>query len=178
MDIIIGLLKPSEGYLLIDGIKLSQLPNWNRKIGYIPQNFYLFDESIKRNVAFGINEKNINIDKVNKAIEFAQLKDFVKSLDNGIETVVGNQGIMLSGGQKQRIIIARAAYNDPDILILDEATSAIDEEVEKEFINNLLKIGKNKTIIIISHRSTTIKNCDKIFKIEDGKLNEINKEIN
>ena len=178
VDIIIGLLKPSEGYLLIDGIKLSQLPNWNRKIGYIPQNFYLFDESIKRNVAFGINEKNINIDKVNKAIEFAQLRDFVKSLDNGIETVVGNQGIMLSGGQKQRIIIARAAYNDPDILILDEATSAIDEEVEKEFINNLLKIGKNKTIIIISHRSTTIKNCDKIFKIEDGKLNEINKEIN
>ena len=178
VDIIIGLLKPSEGYLLIDGIKLSQLPNWNRKIGYIPQNFYLFDESIKRNVAFGINEKNINIDKVNKAIEFAQLRDFVKNLDNGIETVVGNQGIMLSGGQKQRIIIARAAYNDPDILILDEATSAIDEEVEKEFINNLLKIGKNKTIIIISHRSTTIKNCDKIFKIEDGKLNEINKEIN
>ena len=176
VDIIIGLLKPSEGYLLIDGIKLSQLPNWNRKIGYIPQNFYLFDESIKRNVAFGINEKNINIDKVNKAIEFAQLRDFVKSLDNGIETVVGNQGIMLSGGQKQRIIIARAAYNDPDILILDEATSAIDEEVEKEFINNLLKIGKNKTIIIISHRSTTIKNCDKIFKIEDGKLNEIKKE--
>lgn len=178
VDIIIGLLKPSDGYLLIDGIQLSELPNWNKKIGYIPQNFYLFDESIKRNVAFGIEEKNIDIDKVKRALEFAQLKEFVNNLDDGIETVVGNQGIMLSGGQKQRIIIARAAYNDPDILILDEATSAIDEEVEKEFINNLLKIGKNKTIIIISHRESTIKNCDKFFKIDNGKLNEIKKEKN
>ena len=176
VDIIIGLLKPSDGYLLIDGIQLSELPNWNKKIGYIPQNFYLFDERIKRNVAFGIEEKNIDIDKVKRALEFAQLKEFVENLDNGIETVVGNQGIMLSGGQKQRIIIARAAYNDPDILILDEATSAIDEDVEKEFINNLLKIGTNKTIIIISHRDSTIKNCDKFFRIDNGKLNEIKKE--
>ena len=94
----------------------------------------------------------------------------MNNLEEKIETKVGNQGIMLSGGQKQRIIIARAFYHDPEILILDEATSAIDEEVEKDFIDNLLEIGKNKTIIIISHRSSTIENCDEIFKVEDGKI--------
>jgi len=175
VDIIIGLLLPTEGDLFIDGVKsqTSNLKNWKKKIGYIPQNFYLFDDSIKKNVAFGIEERNIDKNKVIKALEFAQLKDFVQNLEKGIETIVGNQGVMISGGQKQRIIIARAAYNDPDILILDEATSAIDEEVEKDFIDNLLKIGKNKTIIIISHRSSTIKNCDRIIKIENKKIYEL-----
>lgn len=175
VDIIIGLIMPTDGKLLVDNneIKGRKLIDWKKKIGYIPQNFYLFDESIKKNVAFGINEDDIEEKKVLKALEFAQLIDFVNELKNGIETKVGNQGIMLSGGQKQRIIIARAAYNDPDILILDEATSAIDEEVERDFIDNLIKIGKHKTIIIISHRSSTIKNCDRILKIENSKLYEI-----
>ena len=182
VDIIIGLLEPSEGELLIDDFLLSsqadKLNSWKKRIGYIPQNFYLFDESIKKNVAFGIDEENIDIDKVKKALQFAQLKDFVDTLENNIETKVGNQGIMLSGGQKQRIIIARAVYNDPDVLILDEATSAIDEEVEKEFINNLIKIGKNKTIIIISHRNSTIENCEIILKVENGKIVNVNEKKN
>jgi ABC-type bacteriocin/lantibiotic exporter with double-glycine peptidase domain len=182
VDIIIGLLEPSEGELLIDDFLLSsqadKLNNWKKRIGYIPQNFYLFDDSIKKNVAFGIDEEKIDIDKVKKALQFAQIKDFVDTLENNIETKVGNQGIMLSGGQKQRIIIARAVYNDPDVLILDEATSAIDEEVEKEFINNLIKIGKNKTIIIISHRNSTIENCEIILKVENGKIVNINEKKN
>ena len=171
VDIIIGLLEPTQGKLIIDGNVINDIKctNWRNKIGYIPQNFYLFDESIK-NVAFGIKDHLIDDGKVKKALEFAQLGDFVNNLEEKIETKVGNQGIMLSGGQKQRIIIARAFYHDPEILILDEATSAIDEEDEKDFIDNLLEIGKNKTIIIISHRSSTIENCDEIFKVEDGKI--------
>ena len=172
VDIIIGLLEPTQGKLIIDGNVINDIKctNWRNKIGYIPQNFYLFDESIKKNVAFGIKDHLIDDGKVKKALEFAQLGDFVNNLEEKIETKVGNQGIMLSGGQKQRIIIARAFYHDPEILILDEATSAIDEEVEKDFIDNLLEIGKNKTIIIISHRSSTIENCDEIFKVEDCKI--------
>ena len=173
VDILIGLLEPTEGSLLIDNEKVSELVSWKKRIGYIPQNFYLFDESIKKNVAFGINEENIDENKVIKALEFAQLKGFVDTLEKGIETKVGNQGVKLSGGQKQRIIIARAVYNNPDVLILDEATSAIDEDVEKDFINNLLKIGKNKTIIIISHINSTIENCDKVLKVVDGKITNI-----
>ena len=110
-------------------------------------------------------------------MKFAKLNDFVLSLKDKYETRVGNQGIMLSGGQKQRIIIARAAYNNPDILILDEATSAIDEEVEKEFIDNLIEISSQKTLIIISHRSSTIENCNEIYKIKDKNLLKLNSFI-
>ena len=180
VDIIIGLLEPSKGQLLIDNVEIKEnkLVNWKKRIGYIPQNFYLFDESIKKNVAFGINDNLIDENKVKNALELAQLKDFVDTLEKGIETKVGNQGIMLSGGQKQRIIIARALYNDPDVLILDEATSAVDEEVEKNFIDNLIKIGKNKTILIISHRKSTIENCDKILKVSEGKIIQIDEKKN
>lgn len=180
VDIIIGLLEPSKGQLLIDNVEIKEnkLVNWKKRIGYIPQNFYLFDESIKKNVAFGINENQIDENKVKNALELAQLKDFVDSLEKGVETKVGNQGIMLSGGQKQRIIIARALYNDPDVLILDEATSAVDEEVEKNFIDNLIKIGENKTIIIISHRKSTIENCDRILKVSEGKIIQLNEKKN
>ena len=164
-----GLLKPNSGKILIDGIE--NLGNLSKlKIGYIPQNFYLFDDTIKNNVAFGIPEEHIDLNKVQNALKFAKLNDFVLSLKDKYETRVGNQGIMLSGGQKQRIIIARAAYNNPDILILDEATSAIDEEVEKEFIDNLIEISSQKTLIIISHRSSTIENCNEIYKIKDKNL--------
>ena len=173
VDIIIGLLKPSEGHILIDENKDPVDLRLNYNIGYIPQNFYLFDDTIKNNVAFGIPENLIELDKVKKALEFAKLDEFVLSLNDKYETRVGNQGIMLSGGQKQRIIIARAAYYDPDILILDEATSAIDEEIEKEFIDNLINISKSKTLIIISHRSSTIENCDEIYKLNNKKLIKI-----
>lgn len=170
VDMIIGLLEPSKGYVLVDDKIVYGNDNWKKKIGYIPQNFYLFDDTIKRNVAFGIPDKEIDLEKVKEALKFAKLDEFVCSLKNQYETRVGNQGIMLSGGQKQRIIIARAAYNNPDVLILDEATSAIDEEVEKEFIDNLIKMSSKKTLVIISHRSSTIENCNEIYKIKDKKL--------
>ena len=113
------------------------------------------------------------MEKVIRALKFAKLDEFVSNLENKYETRVGNQGIMLSGGQKQRVIIARAAYYDPDILVLDEATSAIDEEVEKEFIDNLISLSNEKTLIIISHRRSTIENCEDIYKLDNKKLIKI-----
>lgn len=172
VDIIIGLLKPYSGEILIDGIS-NPKKKFDLNIGYIPQNFYLFDDSIKNNVAFGIPENLIDMEKVIRALKFAKLDEFVSNLENKYETRVGNQGIMLSGGQKQRVIIARAAYYDPDILVLDEATSAIDEEVEKEFIDNLISLSNEKTLIIISHRRSTIENCEDIYKLDNKKLIKI-----
>ena len=172
VDLIIGLLYPTSGQILVDG-KDNKKEISLLNTGYIPQNFYLFDDTIKNNVAFGIPENLIEIDKVKKALEFAKLDEFVENLEDKYETQIGNQGIKLSGGQKQRIIIARSAYYNPEILILDEATSAIDEEIEREFINNLIKISKNKTLIIISHRSSTIESCDEVYKLENKKLLKI-----
>ena len=169
-DLILGVLQPDEGEVLLDDINIRKIPGlWGRLIGYVPQSIYLSDTSICKNIAFGIDESEIDEDEVKVALEKADLLDFVLRLPNGIHTKVGDRGVRLSGGQRQRIGIARALYHDPEILILDEATSALDNETEKAVMEAIDSLHGKMTLIIIAHRLTTIKNCDVIYEIVDGK---------
>lgn len=178
VDIILGLLEPEKGQVLVDGKNLIELmPLWQKKIGYIPQSIYLSDESIRKNVAFGINDKEIDEDAVQKAIVDAQLKDFVDSLPEGLDTVVGERGVRLSGGQRQRIGIARALYHNPEIIFLDEATSALDNDTEKEIMKSIDGLKGEKTLIIIAHRLSTIENCDIVFKVDKGRLISVDHKL-
>ena len=156
--------------MLLDEDNIFDLGNeWGNIISFVPQNVYLLNDSIKNNIAFGIPEKDIDIEKVMYALERAQLTEFVLTLTDGIYTKIGESGIRLSGGQRQRIAIARALYNDPDILVLDEATSALDNETETAVMEAIDSLHGEKTLIIIAHRLTTIRNCDNIYKVKDGK---------
>ena len=142
-------------------------------MGYIPQSIYLTDDSIKNNIAYGIPENEIDEEQLWKALEDAQIKSFVESLPEGIETNVGERGVRLSGGQRQRIGIARALYNNPEVLILDEATSALDNETEAAVMDAINHLAGSKTLIIIAHRLSTIENCDIIFEVKDGNVKNI-----
>ncbi len=169
VDIILGLLAPSQGAVLVDGKDIREdYSGWLERIGYIPQDIYLTDASIKENIAYGIDEDKIDPNKLKNAIRRAQLEEFVESLPNGIETEVGEAGARLSGGQRQRIGIARALYNDPEILVLDEATSALDNSTEKAVMEAIEQLQGDKTLIIIAHRLTTVRKCDIIYEIRDG----------
>ena len=171
VNLLIGLLKPSEGKIEVDGLNIkSNLSEWYKKIGYVPQSVYLTDDTIKKNIAFGLREDNINDDLIKQAVEKASLNEFLNSLSLGLETVVGEKGIRLSGGQQQRIGIARALYRDPEILILDEATSSLDQLTETKIMESMQFLKRKKTLIIVTHRLFTVKNCDKIFFIEAGKI--------
>lgn len=177
VDVLLGLLKPNTGKISIDGISIYDIPNsWSKLIGYIPQTVYLTDSSIKNNIAFGIEESEIDMDLLYDVIKWTKLDDFVKSLPEGIETFVGDRGIRLSGGQRQRIAIARALYNKPEILVLDEATSALDNETEKAIMETIDSLQGNVTLIIVAHRLTTIKNCDEIYEIREKNLFKREKE--
>jgi len=170
-NLLIGLLEPNEGDVVVDSLNIkSNLSSWHKKIGYVPQSVYLTDDTIRKNIAFGLREENINDDLIKKAIEKANLKVFLNSLKDGAETVVGEKGIRISGGQQQRIGIARALYRDPEILILDEATSSLDQATEKKIMESVNFLKKTKTLIIITHRLTAVKNCDKIFMFDKGKI--------
>lgn len=170
-DIILGLLTPQHGEILVDDKNIySNMNAWHKTIGYIPQTIYLSDDTIRNNVAFGIHEKDIDDDAIMRAIEKAQLYDFIESLPNGLETVVGDRGVRLSGGQRQRIGIARALYHNPEILVLDEATSALDNETETAVMDAIDGLRGEKTMIIIAHRLTTIRNADQIYEVKDGKV--------
>jgi ABC-type multidrug transport system fused ATPase/permease subunit len=164
LDLLMGLYKPNKGDILVDKAELdiSSMQKWRQSIGYVPQNIYLFSGSVKDNIIFG---KKFDAIKMDKVIRIAQLDDFLKGRD-GIMTQVGENGINLSGGQKQRISIARALYGDIQILILDEATSALDQKIEKKIMNNIYKLDKNMTVIIVAHRLNTIENCDSVYRIE------------
>lgn len=176
-DIILGLLEPQYGKIKADGMDVFKNMNaWHGEIGYIPQMIYLSDDSIRNNVAFGIEEDKIDDEAVNEALKKAQLLEFVEGLSEGVETVVGDRGIRLSGGQRQRIGIARALYRNPQILVLDEATSALDNDTETAVMEAIENLRGEKTIIIIAHRLTTIKNADVIYEVEDGRLEERSKE--
>ncbi|RJW48470.1 ABC transporter ATP-binding protein [Lachnospiraceae bacterium OM02-31] len=168
-DIILGLLPPEEGKVLVDNKDIySNLQCWYNHLGYIPQTIYLSDDTIRNNIAFGIKEEEIIDESVWTALKKAQLVDFVDKLDNGLDTFVGERGMRLSGGQRQRIGIARALYHNPDILILDEATSALDNDTEQAVMDSIESLKREKTILIIAHRLTTIRNADIIYEIADG----------
>jgi len=163
VDLIIGIYKPAEGKIYIDDKELndSNVRSWRKKIGYIPQQIYLFDGTVGENVAFG---RKYDKDKIIEALKKARIWDFFKQKD-GLDTKVGEGGIMLSGGQKQRVAIARAIYGDPEVLVLDEATSALDYETEKEIMDEIYEISKDKTLIIVAHRHSTLKICNKVYMV-------------
>ncbi len=171
VDIIIGLHKLTKGEMTIDDILVEEknLQNWRSQIGYIPQQVYLFDGTITENVCFG---RKIDKNLLTKVLEQANILDFLNN-KQGIETLVGEDGIQLSGGQKQRIAIARALYGQPEVLVLDEATSALDDDTERKIMDEIYNISKDKTLIIIAHRLSTIKGCDKVFTLKDGTLQSI-----
>ena len=169
-DLILGLYSPQSGKITMDGTDIEEIgDNWHRITGYVPQSVYLSDASIRRNVAFGIEEDKIDDDKVWKALEMAQLKPFVEELKEGLDTRVGEWGVKFSGGQRQRVAIARALYSDPDVLIMDEATAALDNETEKAVMESIEALQGLKTLVIVAHRLTTVKKCDEIYEIIGGK---------
>ena len=169
-DVILGLLKPQKGNVLLDGVDVYEHPAaWSKVIGYVPQAVYLTDDTIRCNVAFGIDEKDIDEDRVWRALEEAQLADYIRKQPEGLNSMVGERGVRLSGGQRQRIAIARALYDDPQILVLDEATSALDNETETAVMEAIESLQGSKTMIIVAHRLSTIRNCDKIYEINGGK---------
>jgi ABC-type multidrug transport system fused ATPase/permease subunit len=169
IDIILGILTPSEGNIFIDKIDVNEnLRLWQNLLGYVPQSIFLSDESIRNNIAFGIEEKLINEEQIQEAIQMADLQDFINSLPKGIETVVGERGVRLSGGQRQRIGIARALYYNPQIIIFDEATSALDASTEDNVMDSINKLKNIKTMIIVAHRLSTLSKCDIIYELSDG----------
>jgi ABC-type multidrug transport system fused ATPase/permease subunit len=171
VDLLLGLLSPLEGKITTDGIDIqSHLRNWQDQIGYVPQSIYLTDDTLRRNVAFGLADEEINEVAVRHAIAAAQLSEFVDELADGLDSVVGERGVKLSGGQRQRIGIARALYHNPSILIFDEATSALDITTEKSVMDVTMALKGSKTIIIVAHRLTTVDRCDLIFKLEKGRV--------
>ena len=170
-DIILGLLPPVSGVVRMDDKNVYEnLRSWRQKLGYIPQSIYLSDDTIRNNVAFGIYEEQIDEDAIWKALEKAQLKEFVQGLEKGLDTYVGDRGVRLSGGQRQRIGIARALYHDPEILVLDEATSALDSSTEQAVMESIESLQGLKTMIIIAHRLTTIKNADLVYEVSGGNV--------
>ena len=171
-NLILGLLEPTSGEIKIDGKVLDyrNMKSWQKNIGYIPQSIFLCEGSLKENIAFGIDYKNIDNELVEKAVKLAELSSFINTLPEYLDTNLGERGVQLSGGQQQRVGIARALYHDPNILIFDEATSSLDENTEKNIMNAIDKFSGLKTIIIIAHRINTLKKCDNIFLIEQGRV--------
>jgi ABC-type multidrug transport system fused ATPase/permease subunit len=172
-DIILGLLSPDEGEVRVDGQDIHQaLRNWQDQIGYVPQSIFFADDTLRRNVAFGLADAQIDEAAVRRAIRDAQMEDFVHSLPAGLDTMLGERGVRLSGGQRQRIGIARALYHDPAVLMLDEATSALDTGTERGVMEAVLALRGSKTILIVAHRLSTVELCDRLFRLEQGQIVE------
>lgn len=172
-DIILGLLTPMHGSIEVDGVDIStNIRGWQQNIGYIPQQIYLLDDTIRRNIAFGIPDDKIDESKIEEVVEAVQLHELVSRLPDRLNTVVGERGVLLSGGQQQRIGIARALYDNPQVLIMDEATSALDNITEKFVIEAIENLRGDRTIIMIAHRLTTVQNCDKIYLMSMGQIEE------
>ncbi len=171
VDILLGLLKVHEGQILCDGDNVFEnYPAWLAQIGYIPQSIYLVDEPIRNNIAFGIADDEIDDNRIWQVLEEAQLKEFIQTLPEGLDTTIGDRGVRLSGGQRQRLGIARALYHNPEILVFDEATSALDNETEAAVMEAINSFHGKKTMVIIAHRLNTIEKCDIIYKVEGGKI--------
>ena len=171
MDVLLGMISPDVGSITIDGIDIeNNIHGWQKNIGYVSQTVYLTDSTIKSNIAFGINESSIDNHLMRNAIKSAQLEDFVDSLPDGIETLVGERGVKLSGGQRQRIGIARALYNNPEVLVLDEASSALDIDTEGRFLKTIKSLSGYKTIVFVTHRESVMKFCDQVYIQKNQKL--------
>ena len=170
VDILLGLLQVQSGVVLADGVDTrTQYRKWLKNVGYIPQMIFMLDDTIRRNVAFGVPEDKIDEERLWEVLREAQLDEFIKTLPEGLDTGIGERGIRLSGGQRQRIGIARALYNNPEVLILDEATSALDNDTEAAIMESINRLHGRKTLIIIAHRLQTIEKCDLVYRVEDGK---------
>ena len=179
VDIIIGLLKPSNGAVKIDGIDIQEnLDQWLKKIGYVPQNIYLTDDTLANNIAFGLNQNEIDENRLKDVINITNLNKFVDTLPEKLDTKVGEKGVNLSAGQRQRIGIARALYHQPEIIVFDEATSNLDLENESEIMNLVSSFKGKKTLLVISHRLSALKNCDKIYQVDEGKVVSAKKNKN
>jgi ABC-type multidrug transport system fused ATPase/permease subunit len=171
IDIILGLHKPNSGLILIDNNEINyQNREFNKLIGYVPQAVYLLDDTILKNIAFGFEENEIDYNLLNQSIKLSELDLFINELNDGIDTVIGENGSRLSGGQRQRIGIARALYNNPEILIFDEATSALDKNTEDKILKTIYKYRGDRTIIFITHNESTLKYCDQTYKLENSEL--------
>jgi len=173
IDLFVALQKPTQGQILVDGVSIfKNINGWRNNIGYVSQFVFLSDTTIAENIAFGKSKEAIDYRRLDKVIKMAQLSTFIKELPNGIESKVGESGINVSGGQKQRIGIARALYNNPEILVLDEATSSLDDNTEKNVMKSIYKLKGEKTILIVAHRLSTLDKCDIIYNLDSGKFEE------
>lgn len=173
VDLLLGLLEPRKGVINVDGKNIhTNLSAWQRNIGYIPQSIYLADDTLRRNIAFGLSDKDIDEEKVRQAVKLAQLDTMVERLPLGLDTVTGEQGTRISGGQRQRVGIARALYHDPDVLVMDEATSALDNVTEKQITEAIEALKGDRTIIMIAHRLTTVQNCDTLYLMKEGRIED------
>lgn len=171
IDLILGLLTPDSGRVAVDGVDIrTNLRGWKDQIGYVPQSIFLTDDTLRRNVAFGLPNDRIDEAAVMRAVRAAQLEEFAASLPKGLDTVVGERGVRLSGGQRQRIGIARALYYDPAVLVLDEATSSLDLATEREVMQAVYALQGSKTLLIVAHRLSTVASCDRLYRVEDGQV--------
>ena len=171
IDLILGILEPTSGKICVNGRPISvNRRYWQDRVGYVPQNVFLTDGSIRANVAFGVPANEVDDQKVIEVLETATLWDFVQTLPNGLDTIVGERGTRLSGGQRQRLGIARALYENPEVIVLDEATSALDTETEKKVVDSLREISENITFLVIAHRTSTLMGCTRVIRIEDGRI--------
>ncbi len=168
VDILLGLLEPQKGKVTVDGIDIrTNLPGWYARIGYVPQMIFMLDDTIRNNVAYGVDEKDIDEEQVWYALREAQMDEFVRGLPDGLDTSIGERGVRISGGQRQRLGIARALYTEPEIMIFDEATSALDNDTESAIMEAIERLHGKKTLVIIAHRLTTIEKCDAVYRVEE-----------
>ena len=173
VDILLGLLQVQEGTILVDGVNVLENGNyrkWLKNVGYIPQTIFMLDDTIRSNVAFGIPKESIDEKRVWEVLKEAQLDEFVKGLPEGLDTKIGERGVRISGGQRQRIGIARALYEDPEVLVMDEATAALDNDTEKAIVDSINRLHGTKTMIIIAHRLQTIEKCDSVYRVENKQI--------
>jgi ATP-binding cassette subfamily C protein len=171
VDVLLGLLRPTAGQLLLDGKPLNGHERaWQRLIGYVPQAPYLLDDTIRRNIAFGVGDTLIDEHRVARASTLAQLEDVVRHLPQGLDTPLGERGARLSGGQQQRVAIARALYGDPAVLVFDEATAALDNQTEREVTRAIAALHGTRTLIVIAHRLSTVAACDRLIFLEGGRI--------
>ena len=174
VDVVLGLLPPSNGEICINGKEMDlRSSDWKRRLGYVPQSIVLTDDTIRRNVAFGLDDEKIDDAAVWQALRAAQLADFVATLPDSVDTVVGERGVRLSGGQRQRIGVARALYGDPEILVMDEATSALDSATESDVMDAVRCLHGQKTILVVAHRLSTVSECDRLYRMENGRIVQV-----